>query len=149
MGVEERVRGLVHHAIAELARAGELPHEVVDGEFTVERPKRAHEVLLDLFNLHCNAITHGFAPGVAGQITIAARRAGAQVQLRYRDDGKGMSAAVRAQIYEPFFTTRRGQGGSGLGMHVVYNLVTQLLKGSIRVESAEGAGTPRRCAMPS
>ena len=99
-------------------------------------------------NLLMNSVTHGFEPGQAGEVTIAARAVGDRVQLEYRDNGKGMSDAVRAQIFDPFFTTRRGQGGSGLGMHVVYNLVTQLLKGSIRVESAPLAGTKFEIDLP-
>ena len=59
-----------------------------------------------------------------------------------------MSEAVRARVFEPFFTTRRGQGGSGLGMHVVYNLVTQLLKGQIHVDSSPGAGTTFDIVLP-
>ena len=60
-----------------------------------------------------------------------------------------MSEEVRAQVFEPFFTTRRGQGGSGLGMHVVYNLVTQLLRGSIRVESSSVAGATFEIFIPT
>ena len=99
-------------------------------------------------NLLMNSLTHAFAPGQSGEITIQAQRAGKLVLLNYRDNGHGMSDAVRAQIFEPFFTTRRGQGGSGLGMHVVYNLVTQLLKGSIRVESVPGAGASFEIFLP-
>jgi len=99
-------------------------------------------------NLVMNSLTHAFEPGRAGHITLGASQHGANVYLRYADDGCGMSAAVSAQIYEPFFTTRRGQGGSGLGMHVVYNLVTQLLRGSIRIDSAPGQGTRFEIVLP-
>ncbi len=100
-------------------------------------------------NLVMNSLTHGFSPGTPGQISVLARRDEGMVVLRYHDNGKGMSDDVRAQIFEPFFTTRRGEGGSGLGMHVVYNLVTQLLKGSIRVESAPGAGATFEILLPA
>ncbi len=99
-------------------------------------------------NLLMNSVTHGFDAGQAGEITITARAVEDRVHLEYRDNGKGMSDAVRAQVFDPFFTTRRGQGGSGLGMHVVYNLVTQLLKGHIRVESAPQAGTTFEIDLP-
>ncbi|MDR3385922.1 MAG: two-component regulator propeller domain-containing protein [Rudaea sp.] len=100
-------------------------------------------------NLVMNSLTHGFEPGQIGEISIVAQRAGALVLLQYHDNGNGMTEAVRAQIFEPFFTTRRGRGGSGLGMHVVYNLVTQLLKGSIRVESTPGAGATFEIFLPA
>jgi len=99
-------------------------------------------------NLLVNAVTHGFEPGQAGEIVIAARSVGDRVHIEFRDNGKGMTEAVRTQIFDPFFTTRRGQGGSGLGMHVVYNIVTQLFKGSIRVESAPLAGTRFEIDLP-
>jgi ligand-binding sensor domain-containing protein/signal transduction histidine kinase len=100
-------------------------------------------------NLLVNSLTHAFAPGQVGEITISVQRAGKLVMLHYHDNGHGMDEAVRAQIFEPFFTTRRGQGGSGLGLHVVYNLVTQLLKGSIRVESAPGDGALFEIFLPA
>ena len=95
-----------------------------------------------------NSLHHAFAPEQSGTITVGARLNGNVVELTYRDDGSGMSDEVRARVFEPFFTTRRGQGGSGLGLHVVYNLVTQLLKGSIRVVSAPGAGAMFRDFVP-
>ena len=58
----------------------------------------------------------------------------------YTDDGKGIPDELRKRIFDPFVTTKRGQGGSGLGMHLVYNLVTQALNGSITVESKTGEG---------
>lgn len=99
-------------------------------------------------NLVMNSLHHAFAPEQSGTITVGARLNGNVVELTYRDDGIGMSDAVRARVFEPFFTTRRGQGGSGLGLHVVYNLVTQLLRGSIRVDSAPGAGAVFEIFVP-
>ena len=98
-----------------------------------------------LMNLVVNSVTHGFGPDEAGTITVQVRadtRAGAapEIELIYRDDGCGMTPEVRARVFEPFFTTRRGAGGTGLGMHIVYNLVTQRLRGSIRCESEVGEG---------
>jgi len=99
-------------------------------------------------NLVMNSLHHAFAPEQAGTISVGARENGSVVELTYRDDGVGMNDEVRARIFEPFFTTRRGQGGSGLGLHMVYNLVTQLLKGSIRVDSAPGAGALFEIFLP-
>src|SRR6185503_17812341 len=100
-------------------------------------------------NLLMNSIHHAFAPGTVGAIAIAIKQNAGDVELSYRDDGKGMDEAVRARVFEPFFTTRRGEGGSGLGMHVVYNLVTQLLKGRIDVTSTPGAGAVFTITFPS
>lgn len=91
-------------------------------------------------NLIVNSVTHGFEHDAPGRIDIELSGGDGGVLLEYRDDGKGMSDAVLVHVYEPFFTTRRGHGGSGLGMHIVYNLVTQALKGRIGIESAPGAG---------
>ncbi len=93
-------------------------------------------------NLVQNALTHAFTPERPGRLTIRLRRHGdTHAELLVADDGRGMSDDERARVFEPFFTTRRGQGGSGLGMHIVHNLVTELLRGAVAVESRPGAGT--------
>jgi two-component system, NtrC family, sensor kinase len=65
------------------------------------------------------------------------------------DDGRGMSEAVAARAFEPFFTTRRGAGGStGLGLHIVHNLVVQVLGGSIRLQRAASGGCEFELLLP-
>ncbi|MEO7757513.1 MAG: HAMP domain-containing sensor histidine kinase, partial [Dokdonella sp.] len=91
-------------------------------------------------NLVMNSLMHGLEAAGGGSIRIDARREGGDVLIDYADDGRGMEEAVRTRVFEPFFTTRRGQGGSGLGMHIVYNLVTQVLHGSIDCQSSPGQG---------
>lgn len=91
-------------------------------------------------NLVMNSLIHGFVDGRPGRIVVAISRDGDAIEIDYRDDGVGMDEATRSRMFDPFFTTRRGQGGSGLGMHIVYNLVTQSLGGRIRVESSAGQG---------
>lgn len=98
-------------------------------------------------NLAINSLTHAFDEGRPGHITISVRHDNQRVLLDYRDDGKGIPPEVRAHIYEPFFTTRRGQGGSGLGMHIVYTLVTQVLHGTIKLESTPHTGVHFRIAF--
>ncbi len=83
------------------------------------------------------------------EIHIDVRRDAAQIHIDYRDNGGGMEESVRLRIFEPFFTTRRGKGGSGLGMHIVYNLVAQSLRGSIECISAPGEGALFRIVMPA
>ncbi|MBK6899345.1 MAG: PAS domain S-box protein [bacterium] len=99
-------------------------------------------------NLVMNTLIHGFDGVERGTIGILAERAGDEIRLVYRDDGVGMTPEVRRQLYEPFFTTRRGQGGSGLGMHVVYTAVTQTLGGRIACESSPGRGTSFTITFP-
>jgi signal transduction histidine kinase len=100
-------------------------------------------------NLVQNALLHAFPSGEAGLVTVVVDRDGERGALLIcRDDGVGMEAQVLRRIYEPFFTTLRGRGGSGLGMHIVHNLVTDLLGGAIDVASTPGVGTEVRIHLP-
>ena len=102
-----------------------------------------------LTNLIQNALSHAFDDAQAGTITITLARVGDQrAALTVADDGRGLSPEERRRIFEPFFTTRRGSGGSGLGMHIVHNLVSEALGGVIRVDSAPGEGTAVRIEIP-
>ncbi|MGB0132766.1 two-component regulator propeller domain-containing protein [Dokdonella sp.] len=91
-------------------------------------------------NLVMNSLIHAFSPDVPGKIEIGISRQDSAIAIDYVDDGKGMDEVGSARIFDPFYTTRRGSGGSGLGMHIVYNLVTQVLGGTIVVASTPGEG---------
>ena len=93
-------------------------------------------------NLMSNSLLHGFESETAGTIEISAHLCAQndRLLLTYEDDGKGMAPAILKRICEPFFTTNRGGGGSGLGMHVVYKLITTTFKGQITCESSLGKG---------
>lgn len=102
-----------------------------------------------LSNLVNNAIIHGFAGRERGQMQVAIHSvAPDQVEMRFDDDGNGMTERVRDKIFDPFFTTSMGKGGSGLGMNIVHNLVTGLLGGEIHVDSRPGEGTQIRILLP-
>ncbi|PAY09139.1 histidine kinase [Bradyrhizobium sp. UFLA03-84] len=102
-----------------------------------------------LTNLFLNAVNHAFADGRSGNITISARGRGTDdVEIIFADDGAGMTPDVQRQAFDPFFTTRRNEGGTGLGLHIVYNLVTQQLGGRMMLESRVGQGTTFRIIMP-
>jgi signal transduction histidine kinase len=102
-----------------------------------------------LTNLFLNAANHGFADGRSGAITISARpRGNDYVEIIFADNGAGMTPDVRRQAFDPFFTTRRNEGGTGLGLHIVYNLVTQQLGGRMMLDSRLGQGTTFRIIMP-
>jgi PAS domain S-box-containing protein len=95
-----------------------------------------------LTNLIMNALVHALDPEEPGRIAIAARvMEGDMVELAIGDNGAGIAPEVLPKVFDPFFTTRRGSGGSGLGLHIVYNLVTGRLHGTIGVESRPGEGT--------
>lgn len=94
-----------------------------------------------LMNLIMNSLIHGFEFIEQGNVYISVKMIdNSKIELRYSDDGKGISEHLKKRIFDPFVTTKRGQGGSGLGMHLVYNLVTQALNGSITVTSEEDKG---------
>lgn len=87
-------------------------------------------------NLFANALLHGCPPGGPGGIRLSARADGpAWVRIDVADDGQGIAAADLPRIFEPFFTTRRNRGGTGLGLHIVHQIVTDVLGGRIEVRS--------------
>lgn len=91
-------------------------------------------------NLIINSVIHGFENKSDGQISIEVRQHQKELQIIYKDNGKGVSKENLSKLFDPFFTTKRGKGGSGLGTHIVYNLVTQKLNGTIEVDSELGSG---------
>src|ERR1700692_1602709 len=102
-----------------------------------------------LTNLFLNAANHAFADGRSGAITISAKaRGNDDVEIIFADNGAGMSPDVQRQAFDPFFTTRRNEGGTGLGLHIVYNLVTQQLGGRMMLDSRLGQGTTFRIIIP-
>lgn len=101
-----------------------------------------------LTNLVLNSLTHAFDDHQVGQLRIQACRQNDQLRLIYTDNGKGIAAPLRATIFDPFVTTRRGQGGTGLGMHIVYNLVTQKLNGAIQCVSPPSGGACFEITVP-
>lgn len=108
----------------------------------------AHDLEIDSYasewasiftNLLNNSLEHGFKGRDRGHIDISIQPHENQLSMAYRDDGVGLSAHVQTRIFEPFFTTNLQQG-MGLGMHLIYNVVTQQMQGHIHCESPEGQG---------
>ena len=81
-------------------------------------------------------------------VTIRATHDGEHVRIEYTDNGVGMEAAAASRAFDPFFTTRLGQGGSGLGLYIVHNLVTGALGGSIDLHTAPGEGVHFTLLLP-
>jgi len=101
-------------------------------------PGSLGQVLINLIN---NAVVHGFESSAAGVIRITGKLTDTQhVLIEIKDNGKGIHPDNLRRVFEPFFTTRLGQGGSGMGLHIVHNLVTGLLGGQIAVVSKEASG---------
>ena len=93
-------------------------------------------------NLIDNALVHAFDAESAGCMQLNARcDQSGYVRIEFRDNGRGIPQEHLSRVFDPFFTTRLGQGGSGLGLNIVINIVEGLLGGTIRVESELGVGT--------
>jgi signal transduction histidine kinase len=103
------------------------------------------QVVINFVN---NALMHAFE-GPGGAMRLSARLLDdAWVRIEFADDGRGIAAEHLARVFDPFFTTRMGQGGTGLGLNIAHTIATTLLGGSIRVESAPGQGTAFVLELP-
>ena len=99
-------------------------------------------------NMVVNSLVHGFEEGQPGKIKILGKTDGDFIDFDYSDDGIGMDNATLSQLFDPFFTTKRGSGGSGLGAHILYNLVTGALGGTVKAVSAPGMGLHYKLRFP-
>ncbi|MCB5196581.1 sensor histidine kinase [Deefgea salmonis] len=95
-----------------------------------------------------NALIHAFDAGANGQIDVVVAKIEHYYQISVQDNGKGMQELEQLKIFDPFYTTKRNQGGIGLGLPIVFNLVTQKLGGSIRCTSVVGQGTCFQIKIP-
>lgn len=103
------------------------------------------QVVINLIN---NAYLHAFDDHAPGLFTIVAHAEGDNVDLRFQDNGRGISPETLEHMFEPFFSTKIGTGGTGLGMSIVENLVTKTLGGRISVQSTLGKGTVVTVSLP-
>lgn len=101
-----------------------------------------------LTNLTLNALIHAYEPGSVGCIHIHAMQTGDNIDLTFRDDGKGIAQEHLDKIFDPFFTTQRGRGGTGLGLNIVFNLIAKRFGGTITVDSVPGQGTVFTICLP-
>jgi signal transduction histidine kinase len=93
-----------------------------------------------LTNLISNSLIHGYDENEAGEIRIRGALSDGMVKIEYTDDGHGIPAPALGKIFDPFFTSKMGQGGTGLGLFLVQNIVRGVYRGQIRVKSALGQG---------
>ncbi len=134
------LRPMLRKARVEVSIEGALPgmYEVVAGP-----------LVQVVTNLVQNACVHAFRDADGERrVTVGAEDLGEALELRVTDNGDGMSPEVIARVYEPFFTTRRSEGGSGLGMNIAYNIVVSRFAGSIDVDSSPGLGTTWLLRLP-
>jgi signal transduction histidine kinase len=115
-----------------------LALEVPEGIVMDSYPGPLGQVLINFVN---NALLHAFE-GPGGSMLLSAEAIDADwVRIVFRDDGRGIAAAHLPRVFDPFFTTRMGHGGTGLGLNIAHTIATSLLNGTIRVESTPGEGT--------
>ena len=100
-----------------------------------------------LTNLLLNTLVHGFEGRETGTIHLTARKQKDELAIEYSDNGKGIPQENISRVFDPFFTTNK-KAGTGLGLHIVHNLVDQKLNGSIRCESELGKGAIFKLALP-
>jgi PAS domain S-box-containing protein len=102
-----------------------------------------------LTNLFLNSVTHAFSDGKKGAISVKVQESGNDnVVIRFSDNGRGMNYDVRRKAFDPFFTTRRDLGCTGLGLHIVHTIVTNCLGGRVSLDSVPDEGTEIRIVLP-
>lgn len=101
-----------------------------------------------LTNLIINSFIHAFEHIQKGVITIDVYEDRGNILFHYRDNGPGLSAEAKQKVFEPFYTTKRGAGGTGLGMSLVFNIVNQRLHGEIEIDHEVESGAAYRLVVP-
>ncbi len=100
-------------------------------------------------NLITNSLIHGFSKEEKGIISIHLQESENEIGLTYQDNGKGMNSETKTKAFDPFYTTNRENGGSGLGLNIIYNIVTQKLKGNITLDSEPNQGSKFTIIVPT
>ncbi|MBW4520635.1 MAG: HAMP domain-containing histidine kinase [Scytolyngbya sp. HA4215-MV1] len=99
-------------------------------------------------NLVTNSLLHAYLPNEQGILWFEVIQQNEYILIQYSDDGMGIPENILSKVFEPFFTTAREKGGTGLGLHIAYNLVTQKLQGRMDLESEVGKGTQFNIRLP-
>jgi PAS domain S-box-containing protein len=147
----DQVAQLLQSMEADLRRQGVALAENVD--HLLELDSYPGPLIQALQNLVENAVVHGLGGERKGTVSVSAHDSSTldgpgEITIDISDDGVGIPPANLARIYDPFFTTRMGAGGSGLGLYITHNIVTGVLGGHIDVSSKEGVGTRFTLRLP-
>jgi len=136
--IHEYLQGILHSLNPKIKKTAHTIEIDCPKEYNINsHPGAFYQIFT---NLILNSFIHGFENIENGHITIRVLNDKGHLHIVYKDNGKGVPANIIKQIFDPFFTTKRSSGGSGLGTHIIYNLVTQKLGGSITIDSKEGMG---------
>lgn len=120
----------------------DIPNELTMDSY----PGPFGQVIANLVN---NALLHAFEGRQSGTVLLQAKAdSEAWLELAVADDGVGIPRANLNRVFDPFFTTRLGAGGSGLGLNIVHNIVTGVLGGRVRIQSEPGQGTVFILSLP-
>jgi signal transduction histidine kinase len=115
-------------------------------------PQEIGRVLINLLDNAFDAVRERAVvegPPFRPAVRVATRRSDGAVEIRVEDNGPGIPDAVRARIFEPFFTTKPSGQGTGLGLSLAYDIVTQGHRGTLAVESVGGEGANFRLVLPA
>ncbi len=144
--VAQTIQEILHTLQPSLKR---FPHRVtldIPSGITMDsQPGALGQIVINLIN---NAYLHAFDHETPGLLTVRVRLADTQVHLVFADNGVGIAPDNLSKLFEPFFSTKIGQGGTGLGLAIVHNLVVKTLGGAIRVSSDLGHGTRFEIELP-
>jgi len=123
-------------------------HKVVlEGEEGIELDSYPGYIAQIITNLVMNSLIHAFDKGSQGCIKLQVKQREEQLWIGYQDNGRGIPSGDIDRVFEKYFTTKMDQGGSGLGLHIVHQLVTEKLKGTISCES-DGDGVQFQISLP-
>ncbi len=116
---------------------------------TLEIDAPPGEIAQIITNLVVNSATHGFPDGETGTITLSVTERDTETMaITYRDNGRGILPEHRPLVFDPFFTTKRGSGNAGLGLNIVYNLVTSKLGGRVELACDDERGVRFEITLP-
>jgi signal transduction histidine kinase len=144
--LQQYIEGIVTSLIHEYKNSGHHIEIECEEELIIKSYPGVFAQILTNFIM--NSLEHAFKNKENGKINISARRQDKFLILKYEDDGCGINEEQKAHLFTPFFTTNKEMGGSGLGLSIVYNLVTQKLNGKIEVFSVENNGISFTITIP-